>query len=207
MPKQSDTRTKLLEVAIQLLWKSGYTAVGVAEICKGAGVTKGTFYHHFETKADLFYAASKHYWHNLSAEFEAVLSPSCEPLEQLENYLQMTLKRQSSEISGDNAVKACPFFNSGSQVGSGEELVRLAVNELSEGIIKYNAAMVRSLKGGGYLADDIDPLQTGRILHHFMHGLLTYGSIQNSSTSIRQDLRKAVYRIVGLKPELWQQEE
>ena len=62
MREPSKTREKLLETAIELVWQSNYCSVGVMEICKRAGVTKGAFYHHFESKADLFYAAAQHHY-------------------------------------------------------------------------------------------------------------------------------------------------
>jgi TetR/AcrR family transcriptional repressor of nem operon len=37
--RSCDTKEKLLETAIELVWKSNYDSVGVNEICEKAGVT------------------------------------------------------------------------------------------------------------------------------------------------------------------------
>jgi AcrR family transcriptional regulator len=51
------TRAELLDVSRQLFATRGYAAVGLAEIVREAGVTKGALYHHFGGgKADLFRA-------------------------------------------------------------------------------------------------------------------------------------------------------
>lgn len=51
------TRAALLDVSRQLFASRGHSAVGLAEIVREAGVTKGALYHHFEGgKTDLFRA-------------------------------------------------------------------------------------------------------------------------------------------------------
>jgi AcrR family transcriptional regulator len=44
------TREKLIHYAYELFYKNGFHAVGIAQIIRKAGVTKGTFYNHFESK-------------------------------------------------------------------------------------------------------------------------------------------------------------
>ena len=46
----TDTRRKLLTAAYELMIAQGYSATGVGEICEAAGVSKGSFYHFFDTK-------------------------------------------------------------------------------------------------------------------------------------------------------------
>jgi TetR/AcrR family transcriptional repressor of nem operon len=52
MPKQNteNAREKLLSAGTELFRRQGYLGTTVDEICHSAGVTKGAFFHHFETK-------------------------------------------------------------------------------------------------------------------------------------------------------------
>jgi AcrR family transcriptional regulator len=50
-------RARLVHVAIELFYSRGFQAVGVDQILAAAGVTKTTFYKHFESKDDLVVAA------------------------------------------------------------------------------------------------------------------------------------------------------
>ena len=45
-----DTRTHLLATGEQLCMHRGFTAMGLSELLKTAGVPKGSFYHHFPSK-------------------------------------------------------------------------------------------------------------------------------------------------------------
>src|SRR5262245_27391645 len=53
----SRTREKLLRVAVELFARNGFHAIGLDAIIDGAGVSKQTFYNHFESKDDLVMAA------------------------------------------------------------------------------------------------------------------------------------------------------
>jgi AcrR family transcriptional regulator len=50
-------RARLIHAAIELFYSHGFQAVGVDQIIAAAGVTKTTFYKHFESKDDLLVAA------------------------------------------------------------------------------------------------------------------------------------------------------
>ena len=51
-------REKLIEAAIATVRYKGFSATSVDEICAGAGVTKGAFFHHFASKEALAVAAA-----------------------------------------------------------------------------------------------------------------------------------------------------
>ena len=52
----SQTREKLLQVATELFARNGFHAIGLDAIIDGAGVSKQTFYNHFDSKDDLVLA-------------------------------------------------------------------------------------------------------------------------------------------------------
>lgn len=51
-------RARLLDAAVETIRTKGYSATTVDELCAAAGVTKGAFFHHFDTKEDLAVAAA-----------------------------------------------------------------------------------------------------------------------------------------------------
>jgi len=54
MQNNQKSREKILQSAVELFLEKGYEATSVNDICKHAGVSKGSFYHYFETKQVLF---------------------------------------------------------------------------------------------------------------------------------------------------------
>ena len=50
-------RERLMATAVDLFYRRGMSAVGIDQIISAAGVTKSTFYKHFESKEDLMLAA------------------------------------------------------------------------------------------------------------------------------------------------------
>lgn len=202
MRKPTDTKERLLETAIELIWQSNYTCVGVNDICKQAGVTKGSFYHYFESKADLFCEASRHHWEEIKKELDAAFSPSHSALEQLDTLLCMVIEMQEArQKESGNPVSGCPFFTSGGQAGAGEEKIRIAAQEISGHALKYYAALVRNLKEENILNGNPDPMQIGRMLFQYVQGLLIYGRVYRSLEVVKVDLKEAIYRLIDIKPE------
>ncbi|NOH03932.1 MAG: TetR/AcrR family transcriptional regulator [Chloroflexi bacterium] len=54
--RSEETRSRIMESAVKLFSSRGYNAASVDDICKDAGISKGAFYHHFESKQMLFLA-------------------------------------------------------------------------------------------------------------------------------------------------------
>ncbi len=68
---QHESKTKLLDAALLVFRAKGYTASRVDDICEAAQLTKGSFFHHFDTKEDLALAAAEYWGAMTSALFEA----------------------------------------------------------------------------------------------------------------------------------------
>ena len=64
-PRSTGTRTKLLEAALRIIRAKGYSATSVDELCAEAGVTKGAFFHHFDSKEALAVAAAD-FWSEMT---------------------------------------------------------------------------------------------------------------------------------------------
>ncbi len=60
-PKLHKSRQKILDAAVRLIRMKGYAATSVDDLCTEAGLTKGSFFHHFKDKEALGVAAAQHW--------------------------------------------------------------------------------------------------------------------------------------------------
>jgi len=86
--EKTDARTKLLQASLSVIRAKGYSATSVEELCAAAGVTKGAFFHHFKSKAELGVAAADH-WSQMTGDFfaDAPYHRRATPLERILSYL------------------------------------------------------------------------------------------------------------------------
>jgi TetR/AcrR family transcriptional regulator, transcriptional repressor for nem operon len=64
------SRTKVLDAALQVIRAKGYAATTVDDLCATAGLTKGSFFHHFPSKEAMTLAAVAH-WNAVTGELFA----------------------------------------------------------------------------------------------------------------------------------------
>ena len=84
-----ESRTKLLDAALKVVRTKGYSATRIEDICAEAGLTKGSFFHHFKSKDELALAAMTHYDANSSALFAAApYHDAADPLSRLIAYIE-----------------------------------------------------------------------------------------------------------------------
>lgn len=77
--KARETRLKIYDAAWMLIGEDGFEKVSVDRICAQAGVSKGSFYHHFKSKGDLIiegYALCDEYFdEKVARKFVAETAP------------------------------------------------------------------------------------------------------------------------------------
>lgn len=94
------SRTRILLAGLGVFREKGYTATTVDDLCHAAGVTKGSFFHHFESK-EAAALASIDYWNETTAEFFAgapYWQPQ-DPRDQLLAYLDFRAQIVQGELS------------------------------------------------------------------------------------------------------------
>jgi len=66
-----ESKTRILQAALTVIRTKGYTATRIEDVCDEAGLTKGSFFHHFDTKEELAIAAADYWSEITSALFAA----------------------------------------------------------------------------------------------------------------------------------------
>jgi TetR/AcrR family transcriptional repressor of nem operon len=56
--ERHDSKTRLLDATLKVVRSRGYSATRVEDVCAEAGLTKGSFFHHFRSKEDLVLSAA-----------------------------------------------------------------------------------------------------------------------------------------------------
>ena len=103
-PSPADSRTRLLDAATQVIRAKGYTATTVDDICHAAGVTKGSFFHHFKGKEESVLAAVQR-WNDVTGALfgSAPYRRIADPRERVLAYLDL----RTSLLQGDAADYTC----------------------------------------------------------------------------------------------------
>jgi TetR/AcrR family transcriptional repressor of nem operon len=86
------TRQRLLEAARDLILAQGFSATGIQQICRQAGVSKGAFFHHFSSKDDLCQVVLAGWTDfGLGIFRQASAAPARYPLERVHRFLDILI--------------------------------------------------------------------------------------------------------------------
>jgi TetR/AcrR family transcriptional regulator, transcriptional repressor for nem operon len=195
--QESESKRKLLETAMQLIWESSYGSVSVDDICNKAGVNKGSFYYAFKSKSDLAVAAFERYWENKRPLMDKIFSPQIPPLERLDAYCQLIIKDQKEKYRSFGKMLGCPFCSVGSELSTQDEKIRLKAEQMSMRLLKYLESLVRDLGAAG-LIEVKDTAELAQEIYSYTTGVLMLAKIENNVKHVER-LQHGVMRLLGIK--------
>ncbi|MEU5279971.1 TetR/AcrR family transcriptional regulator [Streptomyces asoensis] len=149
MGRTSDAREKILGAARSLIELQGYSALGVAEICKAAGVPKGSFYYFFESKEALALTVVDEQWDEQRRAWTRVLGGTEEPLTRLRLLFEETRAGQHAGQRSCGTVAGCLFGNLTLELSNRTEAVRERLQEIFEAQADLVEAVVAEAAGRG----------------------------------------------------------
>jgi|SRR5688572_22114000 len=133
-----NSRTRLLTATIDLVRANGYAATRVDDVCAAAGVTKGSFFHHFASKEDLAIAAAGHWDDRASRLFaQAPYLSLPEALDRLLGYVAF----RKELLAGDIREWSCYAGTTIQEVHETYPAIRDACAES----ITHHVAMLRAM--------------------------------------------------------------
>ena len=196
MPRHTDSRQRLLEIATELIWESSYGRASVDRICERAEIRKGSFYHHFESKEQLALLAIEHQWQQYRRELNDIFSPLVPPMERLHLYFAKGREIQTEMRDKVGFVCGCPLFSLGCEIGTQEPALRAKIHEILEQHLKYLEATIRD----AHLAEEIvapDSAAKARVVFDYCEGAHTRARIMNDLRPILE-IEHGVMDILGV---------
>jgi TetR/AcrR family transcriptional repressor of nem operon len=95
-----ESKTKLLQAALRVIRAKGYSATRIEDVCEAAGLSKGSFFHHFDTKQALALAAADYWIEGTGALFaSAPFHAPADPVDRLLAYVDFRKSLLEGELS------------------------------------------------------------------------------------------------------------
>ncbi|MFD6918900.1 TetR/AcrR family transcriptional regulator [Streptomyces sp. NPDC059944] len=180
MGRTSDAREKILGAAQSLIELRGYSALGVAEICKAAGVPKGSFYYFFESKEALALAVIDEQWAGQKSAWARALGGDEEPLIRLRRLFEVTEAAQLAGQQSCGTVSGCMFGNLTLEMSNQTESVR----DRLQAIFEEQVGMVESVVAEALARHDIavaDSGEAARAVVAQLEGQVLFAKLYNNT--------------------------
>ncbi|MCS5711713.1 TetR family transcriptional regulator [Candidatus Berkiella aquae] len=199
------TKQKLIDTASDLIWKNSYGSVSVDDICKTAGVKKGSFYHFFPSKIDLVLASMDAHFQSKKAVYDSIFSPQTPPLQRFEQLADFLYEMQAEAVAKHGKVCGCPYTTLGSEMAGQEDVIRHKLNELTKCFERYYENAIRDLIIEGLLPEKTNVKTKSQEIFTYFIGVFTLARIQNDLELLKRDLKPGLLKTLGLKDKLQEQ--
>jgi TetR/AcrR family transcriptional repressor of nem operon len=198
MGRVSDAKERLMDAVLKLIWTGSYGSTTVDHICDRAGVSKGTFYYFFESKADLAVAALEADWHAKKGQFDELFSAAVPPLERIRQFCEFAYRKQSALKREYGCVLGCPLYTLGAEICTREQALREKIQEILGYHRKYVESAIRDAHAE-HLVHAPNASEKARMIQAYYEGLLTQARIQNDAEVLRE-LERGVFAMLGVEP-------
>ena len=192
-----ETRHRLLETVLNLIWRNSYGSVSVDDICKAADVKKGSFYHFFKSKSELTIAALDEQWKCMKSFYDEVFSSSRPPLERFSKFCSSSICRQKDKQKQEGHVCGCPYATIGSELCGVDDKVRAKSAEIIQKSISYfESSIIEAIAKENI--PECNPKVKANELYSYMLGTIMQARIQND-LSILEGLENGFMQLLGVK--------
>jgi TetR/AcrR family transcriptional regulator, transcriptional repressor for nem operon len=193
----TDTRERLIEAALLLVWEGNVATASVDAICEKADVRKGSFYHFFKTKTDLVIAAFEAYAATMRPDFDRIFSASRPPVERLRELFAFMSRKMAERRDKFGRVLGCLCTSVGASCCPEDEAIRIKAQEILLGFRKYLEAAVRDGQQDGSIPVK-DVQASTDALFQYIEGVKATARAQNDLKPIEK-AGQGAFAILGLE--------
>lgn len=178
------TKQDLLKLGLELLLKHGYNDLGVATLLERAGLPKGSFYHHFESKESFGLQAIDFYMEGVHAALdEAFADDGRQPLEQIEAFFE----RVSAGYKGEGYL-GCLLGGLGQELSGVSPAFRKKVEACFAVIAKRFEKALTAARDKGQLRAGAEPRRLADLLVNCWEGAALRSRLRRNPNPLGQML-------------------
>jgi TetR/AcrR family transcriptional repressor of nem operon len=185
MTTTKDTRQLILDTAATLFHTQSYSDVGIATVCKEAGVSKGSFFHFFPSKQDLGVAVLEQFRENINATLVAkAFSSQYPPLERIQRFVDELYRFQLSQVEQHGHLPGCPFGNIVMEQATQDEVLRAKADGCIRSITNHLRTAVADAVQSGDLPP-VDEATTAEAMFSYLEGIQLMAKSRNDAEVIK----------------------
>jgi TetR/AcrR family transcriptional repressor of nem operon len=178
-----DVRERLLEAGVRMFSKSGFNGCSVQDITESAGVPKGSFYNHFDSKEALGVDALRHYWADGACDRLAVLTePGSSPLERLRLYFE----QGTAEIIAMGYNCGCLIGNMSAELSDHSPVISAELAAICESWSRRLGDCIREAQACGEISSGPDPDMLATFALNAWEGAILRARIEKDERPLRQ---------------------
>jgi len=148
------TRANLLDAAFEELYEHGFQGMRVDDVLERAGLKKGAFYHHFESKQELGYAVLDEVIQRfMSARWVEGMAKAEDPIPALEDVIDNMV----ASAPPDKPFCGCPLNNLAQEMAPLDEGFQARIAQAFEGWIGVVTEAFARGQDHGTIRKGIDP--------------------------------------------------
>ena len=179
MLPDTDTRSRILATARDMFHSRSYADVGIQEICVGAQVQKGSFYHFFPSKRDLALAViddmADDWAHGFVAEAFDLALP---PVERLDYMIDAAYYWQKASSDLEGRMPGCLFGNLALEMSTRDDVMRARLNAVfDKARDKFRATLDEAVQTGALAAMDTEA--TASAMLAYLEGIILLAKTRN----------------------------
>ena len=186
MIRTHETRQRLLDTAQALFYARSYEGVGVQEICRQAGVKKGSFYHFFPSKRDLTLAVLDESWnHFRDTILHKAFARDVPPLQRIKRLMELQYRHHVEVRDKTGHVYGCPFGNLAGELSTRDESIRKRLKAILSDFRQPVQEALDEAVAAGDLAQ-LDTQATASAMVAYIEGLTLVAKANNDPEVVRK---------------------
>lgn len=193
--EEAGTRNRILSAARALLHRGGYSAIGVAEICREAGVVKGSFYHFFPSKADLLSEVLRSNWRGANEALESLRQSPAPGRDRIEQFFQMIVANAQRMHRDEGVIYGCNIGVLASELGPSLTEVEAELRDIFTQWKGHFAALVVAGQEDGSISTGCDAEAVAAALLASIQGMSVLGRTLNDPDMIRAVAASALAQV------------
>lgn len=172
-----NTRDQIIEAGLKTLLEKGFNGAGVQDITTLAGVPKGSFYNHFESKEALGAEIVQCYGKAGSARRAVLRDKSIPPLERLRQHYRATIEA----FAASNYERGCLLGNFSAELSNQSPLIRDSLKDVFVQWTEDLEVAIKDAQDQGAIANKASAAELAAFLLDSYEGALLRARVEKSS--------------------------